>query len=136
MSDFDTNDSINPGVEDLQQEEEARDIAVSVRHVGPVLTHELPARVAHSRSVNVTESSDPALLEIIASEDLRRKFFTIIVTGQPCFVGFEKQDVASGVAGILPVNIPLTLPTAAPVYVRAATVGTAVVSYWSGNWAD
>lgn len=137
--DFDTNDSINPDIEDLHQEDQESwpgEPVVPVRQVGPALTHELPARVAHSRTVNVTEASDPALLEIIASEDLRRKFFFVIVTGQPCHVGFEKQDVASGVAGILPVGVLLPLPTSASVYVRAAAVGTAVVSYWVGNWAD
>lgn len=134
--DFDTNNSVNPDIEELQQEDHDGAPAVPVCITGPALTHELPARVAHSRNVNVTESSDPALLEAVASEDLRRKFFFIIVTGQPCHVGFEKQEVASGVAGILPVGVVLPLPVTTPVWVRAAAVGTAVVSYWVGNWAD
>lgn len=134
--DFDTNESINPDTEALQQEDLPGEPVVPVRQIGPMLTHELPARVAYSRSVNVTESGDPAMLEIIASEDLRRKFLFVSVTGQPCHVGFDKQEVASGVAGILPIGMLLPLPTSAPVWVRAAAVGTAVVSYWVGNWAD
>lgn len=136
MTDFDENDSINPDLDDLQQDNLANLPAVDVRLTGPALTHELPARVAHSRNINVTDSATPEVIEQVANEDLRRKFLYISVTGFPCFVGFEKQSVIDGTAGILPVGQVLPLPTAAPVYVRAAAVGTAVVSYWAGNWAD
>ena len=133
--DFDTNDSINPELPELEQEEDQALPAVDVRHVGPVKMHRLPARIAYSRNVNVVASSDPVTLENIASEDLRRSYIKVVCTGNPIFIGHTKQDVADGVAAILPINTLIELPTSAPVWVRGSG-GAAVVSYWIGNWAD
>lgn len=130
MTDADE-EAIGPDVAELEQYDTGP--AVDVRMAGPVRTHALPARVAHSRNITVTDVSQP---EQIGNEDLRRSYCTIIATGQPIYVGHDKQAVLDGTAAILPVSIPLTLPTAAPVYVRAAAVGAAVVSYWAGQWAD
>lgn len=137
--DFDTNHSMNPDLEDLQQEEaDAYAVApVAVRVAGGVRVHQLPPRVANSRSLTVTDSADQTALEIIASEDPRRQYLVVSCQTQPVYLGHSKQDVAAGVAGILPTGVLLHLPTSAPVYVRCATVGqTAVVSYWTGEWAD
>jgi hypothetical protein len=134
--DFDTGDAVNPDMPGLLQEDEAAVPAVDVRPVGPIRTHVLPARVAHSRNISVTEDPNPAMLEIIASEDLRRQYLAVIVSGQPVIIGHDRHQVAEGVAGILPVGIMLYLHTAAPVFVRSATAGTAIVSYWTGQWAD
>lgn len=133
MDDFDTNDSINPDVEDLLQEDGQGEPVVPVRHVGPVRVHQLPARMAHSGTINVSDVSDRA--EDLA-EDFRRSYITIICTGQPVFVGHEKRAVQTGVAGILPINVPLTLHTSAALYFRSTNVAGSVVSYWAGNWAD
>lgn len=134
MTDFDTNNSINPDLEELLQEDAGHQPVVPVRQMGPAPVQTLAARHAYSGSVNVTETTNPP--ECIASEDLRRRYITIVCTGVPVFVGHEKQDVINGRAAILPINTPLTLPTTAQVWVRSAAVGAAVVSYWVGNWAD
>lgn len=133
MTDFDTNNSIDPDLQELQQEDAGAPV-VPVRQVGPAHVHTLAARHAYSGFVNVSDTTNPP--ECIASEDLRRRYITIVCTGQPVFVGHEKQDVINGRAAILPINTPLTLPTTAQVWVRSAAVGAAVVSYWVGNWAD
>lgn len=132
-------EAINPGYDDLLQEV-YEGPAVAVRQVGPVTVHELPTRVATSRSLNVSDTltTDPgAAAEQIAAADLRRKKITILASAQPIFVGHTRQEVVNGTAGILPAGIPLTLTTSAEVWVRCSAVGqTAVVSYWSENWAD
>lgn len=124
--------AIEPDVDELLQEDLGPE-AVPVKPVGPVGVHELPARIAYSRNLSVTDTQAP---EQIANQDLRRKYLVIVCTGQPVFVGHDKQSVLDGTAGILPVNLVLPVPAGVPVWVRAAAVGTAVVSYWSGNWAD
>lgn len=124
--------AIEPDTDELMQEQYPGP-AVPVRVTGPLTVHELPTRDASSRSVTV---SDVSLPESIANEDPRRKFLYVTVTGQPCYVGFDKMSVANGTAGILPVGIMLAIPTMLPVFVRAAVAGNAVVSYWAGSWAD
>lgn len=109
---------------------------VRVRVEGPILGHELPARTAFSRSVNVSNGTDPVALEQVAAGDPRIKYLTIIVGTNPAYVGHDKQGVSDGICGILPVGVPLTLPTSAPIWVRSTVAGGSVVSYWSGNWAD
>jgi len=128
-------EAVEPEIGDVLQETDALP-AVRVQHAGPVTVHELPTRVSHSRSINVTNSASGDDIEQIAGEDLRRKYLVISTTAFPIFVGHDKQSVMDGTAGILPVGQVLELPTGAPVWVRAAAVGTAVVSYWSGYWAD
>lgn len=118
---MDTNDSINPGLEDLQQEDHDDAPAVDVRHVGPLRVHQLPSRVANSRSVTLSSTADdPTLVEVIAAEDLRRDYLAISVTGQSAYVGHDKYSVARGISGILPPGAILMLPTSEPVYARAA----------------
>jgi hypothetical protein len=134
--DFDTNDSVNPDVEDLLQEDQGGSPHALVRHVGPINAHVLPARLAHSRSIRVTDSASPANLEIIASEDQRRQYVAIICTEQAIFVGHDKQMVADGLSGILPPGIPLYLPTTAEIWVRSFDPAGSQVSYWVGQWAD
>lgn len=133
---MDTNDSINPDVPELLQEEQDAVPHAMVKHVGPIEAHPLPARVAHSRTIRVTDSSNPANLEIIASEDHRRQYVTVICTEQAIHIGHDKQMVADGTAGILPPEISLTLPTSAPIWVRSFDPAGAQVSYWIGQWAD
>lgn len=132
-------EAIEPGVDNLLQEEYPGP-AVPVRPVGPVTVHELPTRVSSSRNLQVYDmlQTDPgSAVEQLAPGDLRRKYFLVLATVQPIFVGHEKQAVMDGTAGILPVGIVLSLPTGAAVYARCATPGqAATVSYWSGNWAD
>lgn len=125
--------AIEPDVDELHQEDLSAE-AVLVKPVGPIGVHELPARVAHTRNITVSDTTNPP--EQVANEDLRRKSLTIICTGVPIFVAHDKQAAIDGTAGILPVGVALTLPVGVPVWVRAAAVGDAVVSYWSGNWAD
>lgn len=134
--DFDQDDSMNPDVEDLLQEDQDHDPHALVRHVGPIQAHVLPARVAYSRSINVTDSADQTNLEIVGSDDPRRLYVAILCTGNPVFVGHDKTTVATGVAGILPINMVLYLPTTALIYVRSTNVAGSVVSYWVGQWAD
>lgn len=126
-------DAIEPGLDEVMQEE-YHGPAVPVRLSGPITVNELPTRDAVSRNIGVTDQTNPP--ECIANEDLRRKFLYITVTGQPCFVGFDKQSVANGSCAILPVGTLLPLPTGMPIFVKAASAGAAVVSYWAGNWAD
>lgn len=118
--DFDTNDSINPEIDDLLQDDGAKDPAVDVRVIGSMRTHKLPARVAHTRNLTISASTDPALLEHVANEDLRREYLFVSVTGQPVFIGHDKQMVADGTSGILPVGSVLALPTSEPAWARAA----------------
>lgn len=135
--DFDTNDSLNPETDELLQQDHGGPLLpVMVQVDGSVRVHQLPPRVAHSRNVPVALSSDPALVEIVAAEDPRRQYCKIICTGNPVFIGHDKQAVAQGTAGILPVGVPLELPTSAPIYAASASGGAAVVSYWTGEWAD
>lgn len=122
-------------VDDLRQRDDDRYPAVRVKHEGPVLGHELPARTAYSRSVTVTTAADPNTLEQIAAGDPRVKYVVLLATDQPIYVGHDKQDVANGICGVLPAGIPITLPTSAPIWVRATTA-PAIVSWWAGNWAD
>lgn len=126
-------DAIEPGVSELLQEIYPGP-AVPVRVTGPLTVNELPTRDAVSRNITVSDQTNPP--ESITNEDLRRKFLYITVTGQPCYVGFDKASVAAGTCGILPVGQLLPLPTGMPIYVKAAAVGQAVVSYWAGSWAD
>lgn len=132
-------DAVSPGADNVLQEV-YEGPAVAVRQVGPVTVHELPTRVATSRSINVTDviQSDPgSAAEQIATYDPRRKSITILAATQPIYVGHSKQDVVNGTAGVLPAGIPLTLNTSAEVWVRCSAAGqTAVVSYWSQLWAD
>lgn len=126
-------EAIGPELGELVQSEYPGP-AVPVRVTGPLTVNELPTRDAVSRNITVSDQTNPP--ESIANEDLRRKFLYVTVTGQPCFVGFDKVAVAAGTAGILPVGQLLPLPTGMPIYVKAAAVGQAVVSYWAGSWAD
>lgn len=134
--DYDTNHAIEPDLPEVYQEDGPA-TAVDVRVRGPVSVNELPARVGNSRNIVATDSADPANLEQIATEDPRRKWLFVSVTGNPCYVGFDKQMVANGQVGILPVGIMLPIPVTEPVWVRCATpAGTSVVSYWAGHWAN
>lgn len=126
-------EAITPDLDDVMQEEYTGP-AVPVRLSGPVTVNELPTRDAVSKNITVSDTTNPP--EMIVSEDLRRKFLYITITGQPCYVGFDKQSVMNGTAAILPVGMLIPLPTAMPVWVRAATAGNSVVSYWAGTWAD
>lgn len=126
---------MDPELAEVLQEDDTYP-AVRVRVCEPIQVNELPARVMHSRSISVTNVATSDSLEIIGSEDLRRKWMFVSTTGQPVFIGPDKQAVLDGIAGILPVGGILPLPTGTPLYVRAAAVGTAVVSYWAGYWAD
>lgn len=127
-------EAIEPGTDELLQETYDGPAVLVRLAPGPVAVHEMPTRDAGSRNVNVSDQTNPP--EMILNDDLRRKFAYITVTGQACFVGFDKASVAAGTAGILPVGAMLPLPTGMPVYVKAAGAGNAVVSYWYGSWAD
>jgi hypothetical protein len=127
-------EAIEPELDEVLQEEGP--VAVPVHHTGPVGVHELPARLAFSRNLSVPTTTDPGLVEQIANEDLRRKYLYVSCTGFPVVVGHDKQMVADGTAGILPVGFLLPLPAGVPVYVRSTGAGPAVVSYWAGYWAD
>lgn len=136
---FDTNDSLNPDVDDLLQEEQDGALHAPVKVLGSVRVHELPARVAHSRSLNVAGAAgsvDPSLVEQIGNEDLRRKWLFVVAATNPVFIGFDKQNVADGISGLLPVGVVLPLPAAAPIFVRSNNAAGSIVSYWAGNWAD
>lgn len=135
-ADFDSEDSINPGVDELLQEDQDGTPHALVRHVGPITAHVLPARVAYSRTINVSNSADPANLEIVGSDDPRRQYVAIVCTGNPIFVGHDKQMVADGIAGTLPTNLVLPLSTTAPIWVRSTNAAGSSVSYWIGHWAD
>jgi hypothetical protein len=132
-------DSIEPDFADVQQYEEPAE-AVRVKTVGMTLVHELPARVANSRTLTVADAQQGdagAAVEIIGDGDERRKYLKILCTGQPIYVGHDKQSVIAGTAAVLPAGVLLELPTSAPIMVRCATPAqTAVVSYWAGYWAD
>lgn len=132
-------DAIEPDYDDVQQSDEAVE-AVRVKTVGMTLVHELPARVANSRSLSVSDvlqADAAAAIETLGDGDDRRKYLKLICTGQPIYVGHDKQSVLAGTAAILPAGLLLELPTSAPIYVRCATPAqTAVVSYWAGYWAD
>lgn len=122
---------------ELRQRDDDDYPAVRVRiEGGPLTVHEMPARTAHSRSVTVTDATDPNVLEQLASGDLRIKSITIVCATNPVFIGFDKQGVSSGVCGVLPVGVPLTLSTAAPIWCRSTVVGGSLVSWWAANWAD
>lgn len=132
-------EAIEPDLDELQQTAPHIE-AVAVRQIGPVQTNAMPARIANSRNLNVSDVSAAGApgdaIETIGDNDDRRMYLVVMCTGQPIYLGHDKQSVLQGTAGILPVGVPLRLDTAAPMYVRAALAGVAVVSYWSGYWAD
>jgi len=136
---FDTNDSINPDLDELLQQEQDHNVRVPVQIDHAVRVHELPSLVAHSRNLNVAGAAagvNPDLVESIGPEDPRRKWMFILVETNPVFIGFDKQNVADGVSGRLPVGVVLPLPAAAPIFVRSTAAGGSIVSYWAGAWAD
>lgn len=128
-----SDDAVNPELPDLLQEDASALPAVKVKHAGPVQAQAVPSKYGYSRTVNVTNVADS--LEIIP-EDPRRSYITFYATGSPVYIGHSKQDVLSGVAGILPTQRDLTLYTSAPIYILCTNVGPAAVSYWTGQWAD
>lgn len=131
-------EGIEPDIDQLQQEE-YRGPAVPVRLTGPVTANELPTRDSTSRSINVAQTiagSAADAAEQIATADPRRKYLTVLCTGNPILIGHTKQEVLDAVCGVLPVGVPLNLPTSEPVWVRSTAAGGSVVSYWSGCWAD
>jgi hypothetical protein len=132
-------ENIEPGMDAVQQQRYDGP-AIPVRLDGPVQTHELPARRATSRNLTVADAASgdaAAACEQIGSKDLTRKYLYVLCTGQPIYIGHSRQEAAGNTAGILPVNVPLPMPTGMDIWVRCATAGqSAVVSYWSGNWAD
>lgn len=131
-------DAVEPDLDELQQTTDPID-AVAVRHIGPVFTTEMPARIGNSRNLNVSDVNNGdagAAIETIGDNDDRRKYLIVMCTGFPIYVGHDKQSALIGTAAILPVGVPLRLDSSAPIYVRAAQAGTAVVSYWAGYWAD
>lgn len=132
--DYDTHGAIEPELGELFQEDTGT-LEVPVRLGKPVGAYNLAARILHSYNAAVAQTSDPALLEQIGTEDMRRMFVTIICTGNPIFIGPDKQLVANGRAGILPVGVPITLPVTTPLWC-AGSGGNATVSVWVGNWAD
>lgn len=105
-------------------------ITVPVRLDGPSTVHELPARNANSRYVN----TDPASVIEVLPFDLRRKY-AIVVCTQPVWIGHDKALTDRGEVGQLPVGVPITLPTAAPIWCKAVTV-TGVLSWWAGYWSE
>jgi hypothetical protein len=121
-------------IDDLRQRSDDYP-AVRVKHEGPQLHHVLPARNAYSRNVTVQSTADPTQLEQIAAGDPRIRYIIILASTNPVYIGHDKQSVADGICGILPVGTSLTLPTSAPIWVRSTTA-TAIVSWWAGNWAD
>lgn len=131
--DFDTNDSMNPGLDDLLQQDQDRELHAPVKVIGAVRNHPLPARNAFSR--NVLVSNAEGQLECIP-EDLRRQYITIWCTAQSVFVGHDKQSVLNESAGILDTGRELTLHTSAEIWIRGTVAAVSTVSYWTGQWAD
>lgn len=126
-------DGPRPDLDAVQQDYNTISPVVPVHLDGPALTHELPCRVADSRTLNVTDVT----AEMIGSADLRRKFFKIIVTGNPIYLGFDKRAVEQGYAGVLPINTLIELPVGTQIWARCATASaSSVVNYWFGSWAD
>jgi hypothetical protein len=105
-------------------------ITVPVRLDSPATVHELPARSANSRYIN----TDPANVAEVVPADPLRKYLVLMCT-QPVWIGHDKALTDRGEVGQIPAGVPITLPTAAPVYCKAVTVA-GVLSYWSGQWSE
>ena len=105
-------------------------ITVPVRLDGPATVHELPARNANSRYVN----TDPANLIEVLPFDLRRKYVVLLCT-QLVYIGHDKALTDRGEVGQLPIGVPITLPTSAPIFCKAVTTA-GVLSWWAGYWSE
>jgi hypothetical protein len=124
------NTSIEPGVDAVLQRETGI-VAVPVSVVGPVRTHELPARTAALGNYSVA-SSTPVK---IVSSDPRRKSILIFVEDQAVWVGYTRAQAASTAGFSLPAGAALHLDHDGEVWARSKT-GTALVSYAVDQWAD
>jgi len=131
--DFDTNDSMNPGVPELLQEDQDHELSAPVRVLGSVRTHELPARIGFSRQVFVNSTTIPP--ESLPA-DPRRKYVVIYCRTHGIFLGHDKQMVIDGTAAFLDSFVTLRLDTSDQLWFRGDNAANTEVNYWVGQWAD
>lgn len=131
--DFDTNDSMNPDLDDLLQRQQDGELHAPVKVIGPVRTTRLPARLGFSRSLAINNAA--GLCEGIAA-DPRRAYFIIYCTDQPIYLGHSKQSVLDGSAAILDTFFVLELATSDEIWIRGTNAAVSNVHYFLGQWAD
>jgi len=130
VRDPDPEEPIEGDVEELQQREQWDGPAVLVEHNGPVTVHDLPARVAVMRSLQLTTST-----ELISGRDMRRKAVLLLAESDAFYVGNSAAAVTGGTAAKWPAGIPLDVRHVDALYARAAVAGT-VLTVIVEQWAD
>lgn len=114
-----------PEVEDLQQENDLRNVVVPVRVADPVLTHELPSRVGVIQVAPLSTSAVKVLYS-----DLKRKKAQLV-----CASAFLIARNKSGEFALWPANVPLVLTTSDELWAKVSS-STADLTVVSEVWAD
>ena len=115
----------------MQRPEDVRCVPVDV--VGPVTTHELPARGA----TTCTEVATTAARDIL-SADRTRKRATLISTDNPFYVAYSRNpniNTPGAVGGLWPANVPLIITHCDWVTVWTPN-GNATIAVLTEQWAD
>jgi hypothetical protein len=118
-----------PVLDEVMQRPET-ECAVSVKHDGPVTTHELPSRFGTVGQF--TASTAP---QQILGADRQRKRAVLIATDAPFLVSIARSINGTATAALWPMNVPLELLHCDAVTV-ATSSATANITYLTENWAD
>lgn len=117
-----------PLLEELHQLEPEVVLAVPpvvVKTDGPVLTHELPARLGVVAEFGLTTT-----WILVVGVDLKRKRLTLV-----CDVDWRVSHSQSSTGGTWPADVPLVLSHASAVYAKVST-GTGTLTVIPEEWAD
>lgn len=114
----------------LQEEPPFPVVPVEVR--GTTRTTIVPAREGESRSLAVSNT----VTEHLFGDDLRRQAVTFIAATNPIWVGTDRREVENGLAGILPVGVPLRIAHGKAWWARSTIAAGSILSYWTEQNAD
>lgn len=119
----------SPDLDEVLQEEPAHLTAVPVTVLGPVQSHDLPARRAQLKADVVAAGSWTHL----CPETLKRKQVLLISTDKAFYVSTD----GTGSTGFLwPANVPLVMTHTQKIYVMSADPAGSTISHCSELWAD
>lgn len=108
-----------------------RPVAVVIE--GPVRTQPLPSVIGASRVVVLPSDGTPVQ---VGNRSEQRKRMLLLAIDQPFYVGVDRGDVQSLVAGKWPINVVLEWLSVNPVWAASATGGSActltvVEDFWT-----